>query len=558
MTTDVPAPTIVGRSIWLAAVLLFGSLVSAVSAKPAGSLDAGFNVSQVQGDRVNAIAVQSDGNIIVAGTLSEVDGVPRSLLARVHRDGTLDPSFIPPAIQSYNMLTDATITTLQPDYVPIVFAVAVEPDGKVLVGGSFYFVEGQPGYGGLIRLNTDGSVDDTFHAPRFSGSVFAVVPLSDGSILVGGDFSYVNGVHQNSLAKLDSAGRLVSSFNPGAFAGTLTAIDTVSDFPTVHAIGVQADGSIVVGGIFTSIGGTPRRALAQLTPGGAVDTSFVPDANFDPVGTGHATVTSIDQVLTLVVQADGKIVVGGNFKDPVTGDPSNSVYRLDTDGTLDPSFNPGGTGTAYVIAGSPSYNGIVNAMALEPAGKIILAGEFLAYNGVTEVTVARLDADGTLDTSFKVGTGPLGSLFGLALQPDGAVLVGGEFVVFDGVQREVVARLNAVPNVPPAVVATIVASEKFASSTTKGAFTVSRTGSNQTADLYVNYTVSGTAKPGVNYRALPGQVIIPGGSSSAEIKVKALLQTGGNRKVTVTLVPNAAYGVTAKPSANVIVLPAGS
>ena len=573
MTNQVPRWLFFSRlSICLAALLVAPGWAGSAFGGPAGSLDADFTLSENSaGQYVDAIAVQPDGKIVFGGFVFQVGNALRSDIARVQVDGTLDAGFVPPTIQSYNTLTDSIITSLDSAFFPVVLSTTLQPDGKILVGGSFYFVNGKPGYGGLIRLNSDGSLDTSFVAPRFDGSVFSVVLLGGGNMLVGGDFIYAGNKKRNCLVELDATGALLGSFDAGLFAGTTNSVNAVSEVSAVHTIGLQSDGKIVIGGIFTSVAGSPRRGIARLNEDGSVDSSFVPDASFNPVGAGQPAAIAIDQVLSLVLQSDGKIVAGGDFVDPSTGTGANGLFRFNTNGSLDSSFNPGGTGTLNVTPGSSnpppptttgSNNGIVEAVTLDGNGKILLSGTFLVYNGKNAFTVARLEQDGTLDTTFNDGFGPNGNALALALQSNGELLVGGDFSAVDGVFRPFLARLYTTTGVPTVTVG-IVASKKFAGQPgdTKGAFTITRSGSNQTADLNVDLTLSGTAIPGVDYRRLPGQVqstaqvTIPAGSSSAVIKVVPLHvgSSLANKKLTVTLSPTPAYGLR-KASASVIIV----
>ncbi len=548
-------------SAYMAAGLVLGAWCVPAKAQLAGSLDAGFLLTRTLQDQVFTVAPAKDGNVVLGGELTQIDGVQLGPIYRVHSDGSLDTGFVPPRIQSYDTLTDSIITATNPNFKVVVFTTAVQSDDKVLVGGAFFFVNGKPGYGGLIRLNSDGSIDTSFQAPRFSGSVYAVVPLSNGQVLVGGDFSYINTTKSNALARLNADGTLDTSFAPGNFAGTPPDSNPVSTYPTVHAIVVQPDGKVIIGGVFTSIGGTSRRAIARLNTDGSVDTGFVPDPAFNPPAPNFGNDYSVDQVLTMALQSDGKIVVGGSFRDPSTATalnptPVTSVYRLNPDGSLDGSFNPGGAGTAYKDPNFKVSNELVNAVVLQADGKIIIGGPFLGYDGVPANLIARLNTDGTLDSSFDVGTGPVFNVNALALQADAKLLVGGTFTSVDGVTRPYVARFNTVADAPPGVVVGIAATKKraYESDQTKGKFTVTRTGGNLDSRLTVKYTVSGPAMPGVDYAQLSGTVKIRSGQTSAVIKVIPLgstLATDGE-KVTVTIVPNAAYGLAPKSSASVI------
>ena len=145
-------------------------------------------------------------------------------------------------------------------------------------------------------------------------------------------------------------------------------------------------------------------------------------------------------VNVLAVQPDGKMIVGGNFTGlgGVTGTTTrNRIGRLNVDGTVDPSFNPG-------------TNGPVLAVAVQADGKILAGGNFSAAGGGTGLLavrqhIARFNADGTLDTGFNPGTGGTGTLnvWSLAVQSDGKILVGGEFTTLSGSPRSAIGRLNA-------------------------------------------------------------------------------------------------------------------
>src|SRR6185295_2096936 len=132
----------------------------------------------------------------------------------------------------------------------------------------------------------------------------------------------------------------------------------------------------------------------------------------------------------LAVQPDGKIVMGGQFT-TVSGVGRNFIARLNADGTLDNLFTP--------LLGGP--DGPVRAVAVQPDGEILIAGEFLNYDGASRNGVARLLANGALDSSFVPGTGADATVLSVAVQADGNVLVGGDVANFNGVARSRIARL---------------------------------------------------------------------------------------------------------------------
>ena len=244
------------------------------------------------------------------------------------------------------------------------------------------------------------SAADGFN-PGANGVVYAIAVQPDGKILVGGAFTMLGGggsgtVGRNYIGRLNPDGSLDATFNPGANA-------------TVYDIAVQADGKILVGGQFTTMGGggtgsTARLAVARLNPDGSLDPGFNP-------GKGGL-------VHSIVVQPDGKIVMAGLF-DMYSGGSApahHNIARVDQNGMFDDAFNPG------------SNDGVTD-MALQPDGKIIVVGFFTALGGGTGTTtrnhIGRINADGSLDVSFDVGAGNLIEV--VALQPDGKIVVGGTF-----------------------------------------------------------------------------------------------------------------------------------
>ena len=172
-----------------------------------------------------------------------------------------------------------------------ILVVVVQPDGKILIGGSFTTLSPNGGAAvtrnHIARLNPDGTLDTAFN-PNANGDVLSIVVQADGQILAGGSFTGANsigGQTRNFIARLDATTGAADSFNPDA-----------SGF--VRAISVQADNKVLAGGDFTSIGGETRNRIARLTATtGAADLAFDPSAN--------------GSVVSIVVQANNKILVGG-------------------------------------------------------------------------------------------------------------------------------------------------------------------------------------------------------------------------------------------------------
>jgi len=327
---------------------------------------------------VLALAVQTDGKILIAGTFTNLDGQPRNFLGRLNADGTVDSGFNPVADN-------------------FVHSLAVQEDGKILVGGTFGALGGQPrSY--LSRLNTDGTLDNGFN-PGASSVVRSLEVQTDGKIVVGGAFTSLGGETHQRLGRLNADGTPDSAFNPAANGFVFT-------------LAVLADGKMVVGGQFTNLNGQARWRIARLEAGGILDGSFVAEAN--------------GMVRALAVQTDGKILVSGTFT-MLNGQPRNNIGRLNTDGTLDSGFNPGA-------------NGGVLALAVQANGKILAGGDFTWAGGQARDRIARFHADGTLDGDFNPGASRTVST--LAVQPDGKSLLGGTFATLGGQPRKHIARLN--------------------------------------------------------------------------------------------------------------------
>jgi len=322
------------------------------------------------------------------------------------------------------VLGQAALDGFDPNANGTIRVVVVQPDGKILIGGSFTTLS--PNGGATVtrncmaRLNSNGTVDTAFD-PNANGEVRAIVVQPDGKILVGGSFNAFNGANsiggqpRNRIARLDATTGQADSFNPNAYDNT------------VAAIALQADGMILVGGNFQNIGGQLRSGMARLDPTTGAADSFNPDP-------------FPGSILAIRVQADGMILVGGFFTG-IGGQPRSRIGRL----------NPG-TGAADSFDPKASEGGTVRAIVVQPNGKVLIGGDFttLSPNGGAAVTrnrIARLNADGTLDTAFNPNANT--SVISIALQADGRILAGGEFAIFGGQpsiggqMRNYLARLDA-------------------------------------------------------------------------------------------------------------------
>jgi uncharacterized delta-60 repeat protein len=240
---------------------------------------------------------------------------------------------------------------------------------------------------------------------------------ADGKVIIVGNFTSVHGTTRNRIARLNEDGSLDAEFNPGSGADGI-----------IRTLVLQPDGRIILGGEFTSFDGTAREYLVRLLANGGVDTSFVGPDFFG---------TSGWRVLTLALQSDGRILVGGSFVLPAGAVARAGVCRLTSSGAMDPSFN--GINEGAHQEGSPSTILAVRHMALQLDGSILIAGDFTAYNNNPRSRLARLTSSGTLDVGFTPSADDI--CFSLLVQPDDKILIGGNFTTLNGVPAARYGRL---------------------------------------------------------------------------------------------------------------------
>ena len=338
---------------------------------------------------VSSLLVQANGQVLIAGNFTGVNGVNRNRVARLEPDGSME----------------ATSFQNAPGVNGVIRTVAAQSDGKVLIGGDFTGIQ-NVNRGRIARLNADGSLDTAFQNGMIGtdNRVWTVAVQADGKVLIGGEFTAVNGVSRHYLARLNTDGSLDTTFQNG-MSGTNDP---------VWAIVPQAEGKVLIGGSFTTVNGVTRRAIARLNADGSVDVTFQ-----DGMGVSSSSVS-------VVVQNDGKVLIAGAIP--------NNVARLNTDGSRDTGFQ------------SPGTNGGVSSLALQADGKIPIGGGFtdVAGHTVSRGSIARLNADGSLDTSFQNGmSGANGGVWAVVPQVNGRVLIAGDFTTVNGVSRWHIARLNA-------------------------------------------------------------------------------------------------------------------
>ncbi len=450
-----------------------------------GTLDTTFNAGNGADSIIYDIAVQADGKIFLGGSFLGVNGYFSPNIVRLNADGSADTTFssrIPPPF-----------TTSIPS---IVYSLALQTDGRVVAGGLIASQFNQT-FKSIYRFNPDGTYDTSFDSGSISSNLYKVVIQPDGKFVIGGFFQTINSVSRRYIARLNNDGSLDTTFDPGTNAtspvtaialkpdgkilfsgitnanglvkqlngnGTLDIAYTTNDFsprvntltltpngkvfvgssliasfnlasnaaflfnangsqdttfsfhPTAEAsvstIAVQPDGKILVGGSFNIINGTSRNGIARLNADGTLDTSFVLCNGCSVISTSSAT-----QINTILLQPDGKILVGGSNIATTSGSTftSSSLVRLNQDGSIDNTFS---------FADS-LRNNLVNTIALRADGKILVSYFTIGISRQVEGAVSRINADGTLDTTFNFGLTAV--IESIAFLPNGQILAGGSF-----------------------------------------------------------------------------------------------------------------------------------
>ncbi|MBK7242208.1 MAG: delta-60 repeat domain-containing protein [Flavobacteriales bacterium] len=358
---------------------------------PDGLVDGTFQTGSGFSGTVRTIELDPAGGCFVGGGSSQYNGVAIGLLVRLNDNGSLDATY--PAGAGPN----GEVRTM-----------LMQPDGKLIIGGTFTSVNGTP-RARIARLLADGSLDVAFDpGSGANGSVDALALQSDGSILIGGAFTDVNGTPLNRIARLTSAGAVDATFliGTGANAGVL-------------GLAIQSDGNILLNGDFTSINGVSRSRIARLNASGGLDATFFP------------TGTSGGNILTMKLLQSGKVMIGGSFLS-VGGTSRNRIARLENNGSVDATFDPG-----------MGVGGWVRAMDELSDGRILVGGQFTTYAGVWRSRLTRITGAAALDLTFNPGSGSVGGVGVMVPQPDGRVLIGGTFTLYNGEVRFRVARINA-------------------------------------------------------------------------------------------------------------------
>ena len=375
-------------------------------------------------DEAVATALQTDGKILAAGVAQTGDEFSTSdfAVARYNPNGSLDLSFG----SGGKVVTDFFSG---PDDAR---SIAIQADGKIVLAG--LVLRPQIGFNvGLVRYNTDGSLDPSFGVAgkvntlvELGASASALAIQPDGRILAAGTVNLANGENDFLIARYNSDGNLDLSFGVGGV--TKTDFFGINRRSFINSLVLQPDGKIVAGGLAekTSVPFSFDFAITRYNSDGSLDSAF---------GTGgkvsvEFVADAMDQCEAVVLQSDGKIVAAGQVANESLTVVDFALARFNSDGSLDSTFGSGGKVTTDFFPGS--FDVGLDA-AIQPDGKIVVGGNFNSFlMAQAGQGLARYITDGSLDTAFGVGGKATGS-FGpgaqdcraIALQPDGRIVCAG-------------------------------------------------------------------------------------------------------------------------------------
>ncbi|KHD89874.1 MAG: hypothetical protein OM95_02125 [Bdellovibrio sp. ArHS] len=382
------------------------------------SIGTGFN------NTVFSILPSKDGSgkFYVGGAYTDFDGITTAdYLIRLNGDGSLDDSFVPVVVGG------------------AVSALEYGPGTTIFAGGNFTSINGQATSAKLVQLNSDGSIVTTFNVSTGgvpNGEIKALRLSADGdSLFVGGNFTTYRGVTVNRLVKVNVAdGAVAAGWATGATAGFTTASSYVHDIE----LAPDDDSEIYVSGNFTQYGATANSGLriARLTANGALSATF----NGAP-GTTNGFNAGYVRDITPARDGTSDIYVAGEFTS-YRGTPQSFFARLQANGALSATFVNRGF----------SASGYTNAVLVPPAGDnpysdVLVGGAFTAYDAFGFARLLRLNADGTPDIGINIGAGIAGGsglLKEIVEINDGSdrLFIGGSFTTYRGVSSPYIARIN--------------------------------------------------------------------------------------------------------------------
>jgi uncharacterized delta-60 repeat protein len=401
---------------WILSFLFSFVAISALHAQDTAFITKGFFVTRDQ-SLLSCAQQQADGRVLISGRFTHFNGETTTNLVRLWGNGNRDTSF------NKQAGTDGDIRNM-----------AVQKDGKIFIIGSFWHYMQQEVATGLVRIDSNGVLDQSFNAyipPMSYGGVKATAIQDDGKLLVTGWGIGTQGFDTAGLIRLNSNGSLDAGFKAKA---------KLQAYEFINAVCVQKDGKILVGGSFRSWEGRPATGLVRLNANGDRDTSFVLEG--DGLATGDTTIPATVYIIRQL--PDSSLLIGGSFS-LYNGSVRMSVVKLHPDGSLDNGFSQDPFYSLYFLSS-------VYDIAVTKENKIILGGNFHISSGLNNPPyndLIVLQQNGLVDTIAPfsgpdpaepfVATG-ISRIF---VNPDNSFLAFGSFTgVYKGIYQNNLSLYN--------------------------------------------------------------------------------------------------------------------
>ena len=357
-------------------------------------------------DSMYSINQLSDGKLLVLGNFTQLNSSLANGIIRITSNGVTDTTF-----NSISGFSSISSSLFSPN------SVVEQSDGKIICGGFFEFYSGiSANY--ICRLNTDGSLDNTYSTGAgFNNFVFSIAKQSTGKVIVGGGFTNYNGTSVNYICRLNTNGTIDPTFNSGgtSFNGA------------VFTIQVLNDDSIIVGGGFTTHNGTTWNRLVKLTSSGTTDSSFGYNSGFN--GT----------VLTSLISSTSDIYLSGYFT-TYDGLPCpDGLIKLTSSGATDLTFSTNiGTGLSidYTKVFVEDLNGDI----------LIFPNTGSTLNGINHYGIVKLSPLGYVNPQLQANPGFNGQVSGAYVDSNNRITCVGNFTSYNGQPRSGVVRLQPCQN----------------------------------------------------------------------------------------------------------------
>jgi uncharacterized delta-60 repeat protein len=370
-----------------------------------GTRDTTFSIGTGLNGESYSVALEPNGKILAVGAFTTYGGVSSQYSVRIGTSGSRDTTWSPPG-------TGASI-----------FTVWRQTDGKYLMGGNFT----SPGTR-TVRVTDSGSTDTTWSCPVNSG-VYHIQQTPTGKVIMIGDFTTVSGSSQNKIGRALSSGSFdatlrvgtgFSDSNPFTFGSRVAVVSSPADGMYVASLGPNYSGS-------------RRGGLVKILPSGSIDETFIGGTGEGAsLGAGNF-IGGNDGGLGVSLSGSG-LFVYGRFSSYKPSPINKGAVMLMPSASLSSSFNVGVGFTASLVAplSTLTYIGSVNSAVRLSDGKYIAVGAFNHYSGSTANCIVRLNTNGTIDTTFNTGTGFNDIALLVRAQSDDKVVVYGNFTTYSG------------------------------------------------------------------------------------------------------------------------------